>query len=153
MIRGIHHTAISTGNMEKALKFYRDVLGFEEVFKTGWESGTELFDKIVGLKDSAAKVVMLRAGNTHIELFEYSSPEPKPGDPNRPVCDHGYTHICFDVVDIDSEYERLKKAGMTFNAPPPPDLGVGIRAIYGRDPEGNVIELQEILDAKNKINL
>ena len=93
---------------------FPSISGFEEVFETGWESGTELFDKIVGLKDSAAKVVMLRAGNTHIELFEYSSPGPQPGDPNRPVCDHGYTHICFDVVDIDFEYERLKKAGMIF---------------------------------------
>jgi len=26
-------------------------------------------------------------------------------------------------------------------------LGVGLRAIYGRDPDGNVIELQEVLDA------
>jgi len=27
MIRGIHHTAISTGNLERALAFYRDLLG------------------------------------------------------------------------------------------------------------------------------
>ena len=32
MIKGIHHTAISTGDIERSLRFYKDLLGFEEVF-------------------------------------------------------------------------------------------------------------------------
>jgi hypothetical protein len=32
---------------------------------------------------------------------------------------------------------------MTFHCPPQ-DLGDGIRTTYGRDPDGNVIELQEV---------
>ncbi len=28
MIRGIHHTAISTGDLERSIAFYRDLLGF-----------------------------------------------------------------------------------------------------------------------------
>ena len=36
MIRGIHHTAISTGDLQRALAFYRDLLGFETVFEAGW---------------------------------------------------------------------------------------------------------------------
>ena len=92
---------------------------------------------------------MLRGGNLYLEVFQYVSPEGRPGDPDRPVSDHGYTHFCLDVVDIDAEHERLSAAGMRFPNPPPPAGAVGggaIRAIYGRDPDGNVIELQEILD-------
>ncbi len=91
MIKGIHHTAISTGDFERSLRFYRDLLGFEVVYSSSWEKGTETTDRIVGLKDSAARIAMLKAGNACIELFQYSSPTPKPAEPMRPVCDHGIT--------------------------------------------------------------
>ena len=44
--------------------------------------------------------------------------------------------------DIDAEYERLQAAGMLFHCPPV-DYGT-VKTTYGRDPDGNVIELQEI---------
>jgi catechol 2,3-dioxygenase-like lactoylglutathione lyase family enzyme len=140
MIRGIHHTAISTGNLDRALAFYRDLLGLDQVSDGGWPTGVEIADNITGLKDSSARLVMLTAGNAMIEIFEFQSPPPKQGDPNRPVCDHGITHICLGVTDIDAEYERLKAAGMVFHCPPQ-DLGPNSRVTYGRDPDGNVLEL------------
>lgn len=145
MIQGVHHTAISVGNMEKALAFYCDVLGFEVVMKGGWKTGSDQADQIVGLKDTSARFMMLSKGGSHIELFEYSAPTPKPADSTRRICDHGYTHICLEVKDIDGEYERLKAAGMRFHAAPPKAMN-GMRAIYGRDPDGNMIELLEFLD-------
>lgn len=154
MIRGIHHTAISTGNLERALQFYRDVLGFEEILSMSWESGDELADQmnqITKLEASSGTLVILKAGNAFIELFEFATPEPRPSDPNRPVCDHGITHICLDVVDVDEEYERLKAAGMKFHCPPQ-DLGDG-RTTYGRDPDGNVIELLELKAQESPMNL
>jgi len=152
MIRGVHHTAISTANLERALSFYRDLLGFRVISEFAWPAGTEVADRITGLKGSAARAAMLRAGNAMIELFQYQSPPPRPGDPARPVSDHGITHICLDVSDLDAEYERLKAAGMTFHCPPQ-DLGGDVRTTYGRDPDGNVIELQEVLSAENPLAL
>jgi catechol 2,3-dioxygenase-like lactoylglutathione lyase family enzyme len=151
MIKGIHHTAISTGDFERSLRFYRDLLGFEVVYSSSWEKGTETTDRIVGLKDSAARIAMLKAGNACIELFQYSSPTPKPAEPMRPVCDHGITHLCLNVTDIDKEYERLNAAGMRFHCPPQ-HMGA-LKATYGRDPDGNVVELLEVTDAKNPIAL
>jgi catechol 2,3-dioxygenase-like lactoylglutathione lyase family enzyme len=152
MIRGIHHTAISTGNLQRALAFYRDLLGFETVFEAGWPAGTEMADNITGLSGSSAQLAMLRAGNTFIELFQYESPAPRPGDPSRPVCDHGFTHICLDVTDVEAEYQRLTAAGMRFHCPPQ-DMGGGNKTTYGRDPDGNVVELQEIADPASPIAL
>lgn len=143
MIHGIHHTAISTENIERSMHFYKDLLGFEEVFKLNWDVGEQVLDNITGLKDSAAKVVMLKAGNACVELFEYSSPSPARGNATRPVCDHGITHLCLQVTNIDEEYERLKQAGMHFHCPPQA-VGSDIRATYGRDPDGNVVELLEV---------
>ena len=142
MIRNIHHTAISTGDVERSLRFYKDLFGFTEVFSSAWKVGSEITDNIVGLKDSSARVTMLRLGDTYLELFQYATPPPKLGEARRPVCDHGITHFCVDVTDIDAEYTRLKAAGMVFHCPPQ-TVGKGVRATYGRDPDGNVVELLE----------
>jgi catechol 2,3-dioxygenase-like lactoylglutathione lyase family enzyme len=141
MIHGINHVAISSANLERLVSFYTDMLGFEEVFKLNWKVGDQTLDNITGLKDSSARIVMLKCGNACIEFFDYITPAPKPGDSQRPVCDHGITHICLQVTDLQSEYERLSNAGMTFHCPPQ-ELG-DLRATYGRDPDGNVIELLE----------
>ena len=67
------------------------------------------------------------------------------------MCDHGITHLCLDVSDIDAEYARLKGAGMRFHCPPQ-DLGAA-RATYGRDPDGNVVELQEVMEPTSPMAL
>ncbi len=143
MIRGIHHTAISTGDLERAVDFYVGLLGFEVVDRFDWDQGTEWADRITGLEGSAARAAMLKLGNACVEIFEYSSPPPRPADPHRPVCDHGITHIALLVSDIDAEYERLQAAGMYFHSAPTGRL----RAIYGRDPDGNVVELMEVAES------
>jgi catechol 2,3-dioxygenase-like lactoylglutathione lyase family enzyme len=144
MIRGIHHVAINTPDLDRLSAFYRDVVGFEVVESTRfeWADSPEL-DTIVGIKGSAAKVVMLKAANAYIEMFEYQQPKARHPDRLNPS-DHGYTHICLDVVDVQAEYERLSKNGMTFHAPPTSVEGGRIKTVYGRDPDGNLIELQEL---------
>ena len=142
MIHGIHHTAISSSNIERSLAFYRDLLGFKEVFNFDWKVGTKKLDDNTGLSDSSARVVMLKAGNACIELFEFETPSPKSVTEKRPVCDHGITHLCLQVSDIDSEYNRLREAGMEFHCAPQ-SVGDSLRATYGRDPDGNVVELLE----------
>ncbi len=140
MIRGIHHTGISTADLDRAIEFYEGLLGFEVINRFGWDVGTKRFDDITGLEGSAARAAFLKLGNAFIEIFEYASPTPKPGEPNRPVCDHGITHVALLVDDVYSEYERLKEAGMPFHNAPSEEMP----AIYGRDPDGNVVELMQV---------
>jgi glyoxylase I family protein len=146
MIRGVHHVAVSTGDLDRLVAFYTGLFGFEVVMSTEW-SDRPVIDEIVGLEGSSARQAMLRSGNAYLEIFEYRSPRGRrPGLNDRTAADHGYTHFCIDVTDIDAEYERLVAAGMTFHCAPP-QLGAGmIRATYGRDPDGNIVELQEIID-------
>jgi len=147
MIKGIHHAAISTTDLQRAIAFYRDLLGFKVIHEFSWPKGSENADTILGLEDTSAKAAMLATGNAMIELFQFESPVPKSSDPERPVCDHGITHICLYIEDIDAEYNRLKNAGMSFHCPPQKDGGMNVT--YGRDPDGNVIELMEVLNTKS----
>jgi len=144
MIRGVHHVAISTPDLATIVSFYRDVIGAEVVYEGGWSAGSDVIDDIVGLRGSAAKQAMLKLGNTYLEFFEYQSPPGATKPSNYGPNDHGYTHFCLDVVDIDAEYQRLSAAGVVFNCPPPKLSGGTLRATYGRDPDGNIIEIQEV---------
>ncbi|KAA0086440.1 glyoxalase/bleomycin resistance/dioxygenase family protein [Mycolicibacterium sp. P9-64] len=146
MIMGVHHTAISTPDLERLKSFYCDLFGLEEVMRFGWEQGDELCDSIVGLDRSATNFVFLRSGNTHLEIFEYSHPTPKPREPQWRVCDYGITHICFEVADIHAEFHRLTKAGMRFQNEAPIDAMGMLHAVYGFDPDGNIVELIEFPD-------
>ena len=142
MIRGIHHIAISVADINKTLAFYRDVLGFEVVMKGGWKVGTEKADQIIGLKDSEAKFVMLRKGAAHIELFQYHSPSPQPVDATRRICDHGFTHICFEVDDFHKQLEHLRKFKVKLLGEPV-EFRPGVWVVYFQGPDGEVCEFRQ----------
>jgi glyoxylase I family protein len=150
MIRGIHHIALNTDNLGRLLAFYRDVIGFEVVMDDFVVQDQPLMDELIGLEGVRARHAMLRAGNAYLELWEYSSPKARDTQPLRP-CDRGYTHLCLDVIDIQAEYERLSAAGMKFNRRPEASVPGVCAFIYGNDPDGNVVELQELLDVNHEI--
>jgi len=150
MIRGVHHTSFSTNNLDAMVRFYRDLLGLPEVVSAGWGRGTEVADRVSGLRDSEAKVVILGAGNTFIEIFHYLNPAGAGRAPNRRACDVGVRHVCFDVIDIESEYRRLLDAGVKFHCAPA-QFG-SVKCTYGRDPDDNIFELQEVVNAASPIH-
>ncbi|MFD1611504.1 VOC family protein [Sphingomonas tabacisoli] len=142
MIRGIHHVSVHVRDLDRMIAFYRDAFGFEVVGEQfAWNEGEDTLDRLLDVPRSAARGAMLKAGNAYIELFQWSNPPPNSTRPLDPF-DKGYTHFCVDVSDIEQEYERLRSAGMTFGSPAPVDMG-HVKSVYGRDPEGNVIEIQQ----------
>ena len=145
MIRGIHHVAVTTNDIDRMVAFYCDAIGFSLVDVSTWES-EPLVDDVIDVPHSSARVAMLRAGNVFFEIFQYRSPATLVGTPLRPF-QPGYTHVSFDVVGLEAECDRLKAAGMRF-AKRIGDFGV-LKAIYGYDPDGNVIELQEVIDSSH----
>jgi catechol 2,3-dioxygenase-like lactoylglutathione lyase family enzyme len=86
---------------------------------------------------------MLERGPSRLELFEYSVPVPNPAPGPRPNVDHGIAHFCFEVKEIESEYERLRAAGVPFLSEPV--LQAYVKVCSGRDPDGNLFELLEFL--------
>ena len=153
MIRGIHHPGITTGNLDRLLPFYCDLLGFEQVSGFGWEAGSEMSafaGQITGVANSTARAVLLRAGNAFVELFEYQTPVSTRSD-DRSLSQQGFAHLCLDSDDVIADHARLVAAGVQFNAPP---LDVGpMRLCFCRDPDGNFVELQQITDPASDMTL
>ncbi|MDB5970012.1 MAG: glyoxalase-like domain protein [Hydrocarboniphaga sp.] len=142
MILGVHHVAIATFDIKRLADFYCQAFDFRLIKTGGWERDSVRHELVTGVKGSAALSWMLQRDNLFLELFEYSEPRGiKLADAR--LCDPGYTHFCFAVTEIDSEYQRLQSCGMRFHGPPPGQPGDPVRAIYGRDPDGNSIELIE----------
>jgi glyoxylase I family protein len=151
VIHGIHHTSISTQDLERSLAFYRDLLGFDVVMDYRWPVGTHNMDVTTKLDGSSGRAVMLRANNAMLELMEYATPAAPAGDPTRRLCEPGITHLCLEVDDIDAEFTRLSRAGMHFHHAPVQNDGA--KATYGRDPDGNAVELIEFQRAEEPLAL
>lgn len=139
--KGIHHIAISVPSLAEAKAFYVDKLGLAVADETPLPA-SELGDKVTGLKNADCDVLMLNAGNLFLEVFEFHSPTPKTQD-KRPVCDHGYTHLAFEVGDIQAAYTYLQAAGVKWHHTPI-EAGEDYLMTYGRDPFDNVIEIQQL---------
>jgi len=140
-LKAIHHVGIATSDIERSIRFYRDLLGMELVGSVSQIDDKEVYNYIFALPKVKAKGAMLRIGDMHVELWEFQRPRGKAGDPRQPVNDARINHIAFEVADVEKEYARLKAAGVSFHHPPE-DFG-GPKAVYGRDPDGNVFELIE----------
>lgn len=142
MLLGLHHTAISTPDLQRAITFYCDTLGGTQACEIKcWGPGDEIPDRMLQLQDTSGQFVHIKVGNAFLEIFQFSGPTPE--TIARRVCDYGLAHLCFVVDNLDTDYQRLTEAGMTFHAEPAV-FEDGSKFVYGRDPDGNVIELLEI---------
>src|SRR3990172_13071979 len=144
---GIHHTSLVIGEMERSLRFYRDLLGMEVMVDT--EMKGEMLDREVALEAAHVRVVELKVGeaSAFLELLQYYSPTGKPFPADFRCCDTGAPHVAFLVPDIRRAYEQLSAAGVRFTAPPPDvDSGAfaGSRTVYCYDPDGIVGELWQL---------
>jgi catechol 2,3-dioxygenase-like lactoylglutathione lyase family enzyme len=143
MIRGMHHISLATADMDRFIAFYRDLLGMTLDRVSPLPAGVAPFETIVGLRGVEGRVAQFNLGNMQMEVFCYTTPQPQAGA-RRPACDVGIRHIAFDVRDIHREYERLRAAGVDFISPPQHLAIGGVTSCYCYDPDGNIVELQEI---------
>lgn len=140
-LTGFHHVGISVADIDRSIAFYRDIFGMEQACEV-FPFGGEQYRQIMALPDPQGRMCVMAKGNLMLELFAFSSPAPAPQDPDRPVSDRGLTHFGVWVEDIEGTSERMKAAGVRFHSPVLRFPG-GMKAAYGRDPDGNVFELLE----------
>ena len=68
---------------------------------------------------------------------------PRPVDPAAAALVPGYSHLAFDVGDLDGEHARLVAHGAREVLTPRPSPEPGVRMSYLADPDGNLVELVE----------
>jgi len=76
-----HHFGIIVSNLDRAVEFYRDVLGLDVV--TRFSVGDEAFGAAVDIEGASAELVHLDAGNVRLELATYEPEGEAGGDPSR----------------------------------------------------------------------
>jgi len=139
----VHHAGVTVANLDRALTFYRDVLGLE-VFVVA-ERTDATIGQIVGYPGARIKLAFCGVpGDTaRVELLEYLDPQGEGvgGETFRP----GTGHVCFRVSEIEALYARIAEAGYSPRSTAPVEItegpNAGARAFYVRDPDGYTVEL------------
>lgn len=143
MITQIRHTGLVVANLEKALHFWRDILGFR-VMRQMEESGPHI-DAMMGLSNALVTTVKLAAPDEHmIELLHFHSHADTPVWQGMPYST-GFTHVALTVNDIAATCNKLAAEGVTFFAPPQLSPDGMVKVTYCKGPEGILLELVEML--------
>ena len=116
----LHHASILVADTERALRFFRDLLGLEVIPER---------------PDLGYPGAWLRVGRGQVHLLELPNPDPVEGRPSHggrdrhlamTVADLGPLTVCLDAAEVSYTLSRS-----------------GRRALFCRDPDGNALELIE----------
>jgi catechol 2,3-dioxygenase-like lactoylglutathione lyase family enzyme len=126
--RRIMHVGIAVASLEKAMAFYRDLLGFEEFWR-GSAKGEELSWVNMRVPD----------GDDYVEFMLYRNPPTL----SRLGTMH---HLCLEVPDIEAAKATLEARPARKDYPETLEIRTGInrkRQLNVYDPDGTRIELME----------
>lgn len=153
---GVVGAVIGVSDMDKALHFYRSVLGIDEVVYSGeapmqdvpgGQASGETCKRVLLKKQVANKGAFSKLlGAVQIELIQNTAISPQKIYDNRYWGDCGFIHICFDALDMDGLKSDSTKAGYCFTVDSANSFDMGEAAgrfCYVEDPDGTLIELVE----------
>ena len=107
-IARVTHVGIGVSDLQRSLRFYRDLLGFTWEHELDVEG--EPTDTLLRLHGTKLHAEYLTRDGVRIELLYFASP-PAPPRPDRPMNQYGLTHLSFRVTDMDAVLEALRAAG------------------------------------------
>ena len=133
------HLVVGVTDMDRALEFYRRVLGMEIVFES-LISG-EPFDAVLhATRKQEGRVVGGILGGLMIELLSVGANPPNQKPARRGIT--GIHNISVSVTDLDETHRRIKESGHTPDQEPF-EIG-GIRMFFVKDPDGTPVEFIEL---------
>ena len=148
------HTNLNARDWKKLSRFYQDAFGCRSLGKFRDNKG-EWVEQLTGIKGAHCygEHIALPGYPDEIaptlEIFTY---EPQEEIGPLPFNGFGFAHICFDVEDVDAVYDSFIKAGGTLVGKIiryyPERNGSNI-LIYGKDIEGNGIEIRKWVPGKD----
>lgn len=119
---------------KKCFEFYTEKLGLELLWDI--ENCYGAFKVAEGIEGLA------------IFTSDYMAPVVGNADKQQPVGLREKSMISFEVENVDEAYRSLKAKGIEFINEPTDMPGWGMRVVHLRDPEENLIELYNTLEAK-----
>ena len=134
-------SSLAVDNMERALAFYRDALGFTVSSPPNFINDAVLvLEGTLRAKARTAQTMPPGSNNMWV-IWEFSDIErvrraPAPQDP-------GASAISLEVENLPALLARLARSGVAVETPAPVDLGGGHHGALVRSPDGLLIELVE----------
>jgi glyoxylase I family protein len=142
----VDHVGITVPDLTEAVRFFVDVLGFQELYSHTPSGGrgdvqARQFDRhpdteIVG-------IAMLRLDTVDVELLEFRAPDQRRDYPR--TSDWGGAHLALYVDDLDTAVEHLRAQGVDVlgepMALPGPESGPGNRFVFALGPGRMPVEL------------
>ncbi|MCK5880206.1 MAG: VOC family protein [Holophagae bacterium] len=146
-MKAVRHTGIVVTDMERALEFYRDLLGLKPVID--FEEAGEYIDTVLAEKGVRVRMVKLVADDGGmVELLHFIS-HPMSRAKDNKLYEIGPTHMAYTVDSIDETYERLSDAGVRFNSAPVVSPDGKAKLAFCQDPDITYLELVEMLPEGN----
>jgi catechol 2,3-dioxygenase-like lactoylglutathione lyase family enzyme len=135
-INRIDHVSFTVGHLERSIAFY-ERFGFEP-HKRYISTGPDV-DEGTDTPDAELDIGWLKhpLGGPLLELIRYRGGPAERAAHNSRV---GAAHVCLCVDDVLGAHRDLSAEGVTFLSAPHQDE-FGVRWVYMRDPDGNVLEL------------
>ena len=141
------HTNLVAKDWKRLAKFYIDVFDCKPKPPERDLSG-EWLERLTGIDSAHIRGIHLllpgyeNDGPT-LEIFQYNDVIK---DDSKSINREGFTHIAFAVDDVEKCLNKLKENGGTSVGEVVTghvDGGRTIHVVYGKDPEGNIIEIQK----------
>ncbi|MDC7786501.1 methylmalonyl-CoA epimerase [Rhodoplanes sp. TEM] len=133
MIGRLNHVAIAVGDLDKAVKLYRETMGAK-------------VSEPLPQPAHGVTVVFIELPNTKVELLH-------PLGENSPIAkflekspDGGIHHICYEVDDILAARDKLKAGGARVLGDGNPKIGAHgkpVLFLHPKDFNGTLVELEQ----------
>jgi catechol 2,3-dioxygenase-like lactoylglutathione lyase family enzyme len=133
------HLVVGVTDMDRALQFYRDVLGMDIVFET-LISGEPFDAALHATRKQEGRVVGGLLGGLMVELLSLGATSGAEKLPRRGIT--GIHNFSLSVPDLDDTHRRITAAGYTPDQEPF-EIG-GVRMFFVKDPDGTPVEFIEL---------
>lgn len=135
------HMGVHVRDRDRALAFYRDLVGMEVVAE--WLEETASTRSVIGYSQASLNMAILRMPGTqsYFEVIEYQSVGGQPVDTHNG--NNGTVHIAYEVADLDSMADKLAVFGSPLLTDGILTMADGTRGLCCEDPDGMRVQFFE----------
>jgi catechol 2,3-dioxygenase-like lactoylglutathione lyase family enzyme len=143
--REIRGFALTVSNLDSAVAFYQEALGFKKVGER--IVADRNYDYLTGVFGTRVRSATLQLGDERIELEQYLAPGGQPIPVDSHSNDLWFQHFAVVVGDMERAYEHLRAFPIQSISSAPQTIpesnkaAAGIKAYKFKDPDGHPLEL------------
>jgi catechol 2,3-dioxygenase-like lactoylglutathione lyase family enzyme len=108
-LQGFNHTGVIVTDLDRAIGFFRDLLGFEVLSRAPRDPA--LIGRMTGLPAPRIEIAYLQGPGHRVELIRYATNGMRRFEQPR-VYDDGAAHIALDVDDVDAAVAAAAEHGV-----------------------------------------